>query len=549
MSSKQSVTAPGYQARELVAPNPIPATNGLALDSNGRLFVAQAFFNRVTRVDVASRQLTRIADDTDSAAEQIQTPDDLTIGPDGNLYVTSVFTKSVVRMTPDGGSRTVVGKAITDGSTGPNGIAFRGDRLFVSDLQFAPGSTGSLWAVDPAGVQPAVPVVRGLEVPEGFAFSSDGLAYVPEMYARRIAVANVDSGQVTRLGVGFDTPLTAIKVMPARIDPAEPLIVLESGSGKIWKVSRSAQAAGDKTLIGQGEPGLDNLVIGGDGTIYVSNFARGDIRRVNASTGELVPLFNSGPLSAPVSLNSTGDGGFVAGDLVSVVNISASGKVERLSRFALDAVQMITPSALQIGRDVYLTEWLTGGKITKLNLDTGSRTTVADGFVTPWHLRQGPSGTLLMADQGQGSVLSIRLDGGASAPVPIMSGLRSVGGLAFDVSNQVVYASDSDGGTVLSAPVSGGAPKVVAAGLSTPEGIAVEQDGSLLVAEAGAGRITRINPSSGTRSTVASGFEMNIRGITILPFLNYTADLATPTPGTITLSNPADGSVTTLLTK
>ncbi|MEU4340110.1 SMP-30/gluconolactonase/LRE family protein [Nocardia sp. NPDC023852] len=546
---RQSVSAPGYQDQQVVEPNSLPATNGLALDAQGRLFVAQAFFNRVTRVDLASRQLTRIADDTDPTTDQTHTPDDLTIGPDGNLYFTSVFTKSVVRMPLDGGNHTTVGTAITDGATGPNGIAFRGDRLYVSDLQFAPGSTGSLWAVDPAGVVPAIPVVRGLEVPEGFAFASDGLAYVPEMYARRIAVANVDTGQVTRLGVSFDTPVTAVKVVPPQIDPAEPLIVLEAGSGKVWKVSRSATAPSDKTLIGQGEPGLDNVVIAGDGTMYVSNFVRGDVRRVDVSTRELVPVLRAGPLSAPVSLNSTGDGGFVAGDMVSVVSIHSNGQVERLSRFALDSVQTITPSAVRIGQDVYLTDWLTTGKITRLNLDTGSRATVAQGFVAPWHVRQGPIGMLLVADQGLGSVLSVRIDGGSSVPVPIMEGFRSVGGLAFDASKGVVYASDSDSGTVLSAPVSGGAPTIVATGLAIPEGVAVDQDGSLLVAEAGAGRITRINPTSGARSTVASGFQMNVRGITTLPFLNYTADVAIPVPGTIVLSNPADGSVTKLVAR
>ncbi|AQZ62529.1 unnamed protein product [[Actinomadura] parvosata subsp. kistnae] len=57
--------------------------------------------------------------------------------------------------------------------------------------------------------------------------------------------------------------------------------------------------------------------------------------------------------------------------------------VDRVSRFVLDDNQMLTPGALQIGRDVYLTDWLSGGKISKLNLDTGTRSTVASGFVAP----------------------------------------------------------------------------------------------------------------------------------------------------------------------
>jgi streptogramin lyase len=538
-----SVQAPGYQVKKLVQQNPLPASNGLALDGQGRIFVAHAFFNSISRVDPVTHQVVSIANGSQPVADQVQTPDDLAFGPDGNLYVASVFSKSILRVSPNGGTPVTVGSGITDGNTGPNGIAFRGNRLFVSDLEFVPGSKGSIWEVDPAGAKPPVQVARDLEVPEGFDFASNGLAYVPEMYAERIAVVNVDTGQVSRLGVSFDSPILSIKVVPRNIDPTEPLIVLESGTGKVWKVSRTS---GSKTLLAQGEPGLDNLQITNSGTIYVSNFVRGNVRQVDPRTKKLIPLLQDSPLSAPVSLNPTSDGGFVAGDLTSVVKIHPDGGVDRVSRFALDDDQMITSGALQIGRDIYLTDWLSGGKISKLNLDTGARSTVADGFVAPWHLRQGPNGTLLVGDQGLGEVLSVPTDGSGS-PTPLLTGLGSVGGLAFDASRGAVYASESDNGPVVSVPVSGGTPTVVATGLSTPEGIAVRPDGSLLVAEAATGCVTRIDPSSGAKTTVATGFKMDIRGISLLPFVNYTADVAALGNGNIVVSNPADGSITTLI--
>ena len=49
------------------------------------------------------------------------------------------------------------------------------------------------------------------------------------------------------------------------------------------------------------------------------------------------------------------------------------------------------------------------------------------------------------------------------------------------------------------------APAVVTIGLVQPEGLAVDRDGSLLVVEAGAGRLTRIDPATGAKSTVATG--------------------------------------------
>jgi sugar lactone lactonase YvrE len=48
-------------------------------------------------------------------------------------------------------------------------------------------------------------------------------------------------------------------------------------------------------------------------------------------------------------------------------------------------------------------------------------------------------------------------------------------------------------------------PKVVAQGLASPEGMAVDRDGSLLVVESGAGRLSRVDPATGRVSTVADG--------------------------------------------
>lgn len=78
----------GARAR---SPESNPATNGSAVDRNADCS-SRKHSSTVPHVDVASRQLTRIAEDTNSAADQIQTPDDLTIGPYGNLYVTIAFT-------------------------------------------------------------------------------------------------------------------------------------------------------------------------------------------------------------------------------------------------------------------------------------------------------------------------------------------------------------------------------------------------------------------------------------------------------------------------
>src|SRR5581483_11877591 len=47
------VRAPGCGVRYLVPPNPINQTDGMALDGKGGLYVTQALYNRVLRIDLA----------------------------------------------------------------------------------------------------------------------------------------------------------------------------------------------------------------------------------------------------------------------------------------------------------------------------------------------------------------------------------------------------------------------------------------------------------------------------------------------------------------
>jgi hypothetical protein len=80
------------------------------------------------------------------------------------------------------------------------------------------------------------------------------------------------------------------------------------------------------------------------------------------------------------------------------------------------------------------------------------------------------SHNLYWVDTGGGTVMSAPLDGGA--PVTLASGLTSPGAIAVDGSG--VYFTTTD--SVLTVPLDGGAPTTLAAGqmLSGPFGLAVD---------------------------------------------------------------------------
>ncbi|MDQ1517174.1 MAG: hypothetical protein QOE80_3004 [Actinomycetota bacterium] len=539
------VDAPGYHARYLVEPNPLQQTDGMALDGHGGVWVTQALSNRVVHLDLDTGAIARIAGETD--AEPLRVPDDIVLGPDGNLYVSAMLDRAVVRMAQDGTHRKVVGSNLGDGSSLTNGIAFnRQGRLFATDLSFAdPTHPGGLWEIDPAGAKPPVPIVRNLPTPEGFGFGPDGLAYVPEMFLGRIDVIDVDARTVRTLVDGFGY-LVALKV-----DGAGRLVTIETDTGKLWRVDR---ATGQRTFVAQGPPGLDNLVVAADGTIYTTNFAQGNVWRVDEARQVMVPLLPESPLTLPFSLSEAPDGALVVGDFTAVTRLTGSGagaRADRLSRLLVDVappptparqIQLLTPGAVQIGSAVYYSDFLPpDGRIFRRDLASGRRDLVAKGFGFPWTVREGPPGRLLVGDQALGAVFDVDIATGRSTPV--VQGLRSPSGLAFDRGSGVLYVSDTGGGRVVGVNLSAPSPSpfLVATGLAGPEGVAVDAAGRVLVVEGATGRLFRVE-DGGRRHLVASGLPTGTVGIG-LPLLNYSSDVLVRLDGTIVVSGDADGSL------
>jgi DNA-binding beta-propeller fold protein YncE len=111
------------------------------------------------------------------------------------------------------------------------------------------------------------------------------------------------------------------------------------------------------------------------------------------------------------------------------------------------------------------------------------------------------SGQLLIVEVERGSISRQAADGGEADT--FVAGMRAPAGLAG--TNRDLWVADRASGTILQLVANGqrlAEPFEVASGLAQPEGLGVTAAGSLIVAETGAHRLSRIDPKTRSIGTI-----------------------------------------------
>jgi sugar lactone lactonase YvrE len=472
--------------RVLVEGSPIHGSNGLAFDSHGQLHIASVLGREIVVMNPRNGKiLDRLGPDAG-----VETPDDITFGPPGSPYQddifwTAIFTGEVGRLTPDG-VKTTIGQVYP----GVNPITFSDDsRLFVAHDFF--GSAG-LFEIDPDGLNSPTVLDPNFYNLNAFDFGPDGLLYGP-IYQEKILRIDVDSGP---------PPLWWEDI----IDPFASAAVKFNSEGRLFalnveQVVEIDPATGDFEVVAPHVgPGLDNLAFDSRGRIYVSSFLDGSISTILPSGN--ARTISKGGMIAPggvaVLPHRRGGPAVVVADTFSFRKFHARtgrpGPVEEV----FGTAGTVAP----YGDDILSTAWFNSA----IEIRDGETLELIAGPY-PFNLPLNAiafQGDVAVAELGSGSV--VRGD-----HTTIASGLYVPTGLAATESD--LWVADWASGFVFQI-VDDGSPVFtpVASGLVQPEGLAVNTDGSLLVVESGAGRLTRIDLDTGEITVIVEGLEVGSPG-------------------------------------
>jgi sugar lactone lactonase YvrE len=536
----------------IIGPRSLSFPAGLAVMGDN-LYIDHPAEDELSVIDLRTGRLRTLASDDDASLDELVTPDDIWADPvTGDVYVTEVLVNGVRRVAQDG-TRTRVLTGFGDGNEALNGVlidAITGIRrtgealrLFVSMYALDPSHPTGIWEIDPAGVVPprlvygaafGVDLIgTGLHQPDSLEFGPDGALYASELAGGKVWAIDISSG-AARLVYDPGAPVSLAVGAAFKFDPQGRIVYADYQTGRLARLDPRGTPDQRPSPVATVPPGSHSVAVHPDGRIFVSDLVTGGVAVVapDGSVGELEPR----GLNLPNGMAALADGRLAVADGAGVVLVDPDDRsFTRPWRYLIEGIDL-TYGLASAGCDIYATAIT---KRTIQRVDACSPGAVTD--VLPSNSFSLPADMVIDGDALWLSDMAgfvWRISGGSASMLP--TAFNGPTGIA--VGPRGLYVSEPDAGRVRVVDAVLGLPVEIIDGLHEPEGLALEADGSLLVVEAAAGRLTRVR-TDGRRETVADGLETAIRGVSVIPPYNYFADVVVAADGDIYVVSPEDGSL------
>jgi sugar lactone lactonase YvrE len=263
----------------------------LAVDSAGNVLIADSHNHRIRRVDAGTGLISTLA--------TIQDPSALAIAPDGSIYVADRSGQSVLRVD-------VVSGALTP-------VAGNGVEGFSGDGGPAPSAS--------------------LDQPMGLAIDGSNHLFIADSHNGRVRVVNLQTGVISTLaGLG------ALRLPQGVVsDTAGDLLVAERGGNRVLQVSAGAAIAGGlagtgtQGFAGDGGPAVAALLdspasvaLSAAGLPVLADTANGRVRSVD-SAGVIHTIAGLGNLSATtLALSAPSVLAYGGGAVLATLNATAA---------------------------------------------------------------------------------------------------------------------------------------------------------------------------------------------------------------------------------
>ncbi|WP_051871256.1 hypothetical protein [Streptomyces sclerotialus] len=364
---------------------------------------------------------------------------------------------------------------------GSNGVAFGPDgRLYAA--QFL---AGQISAVDPAtgDVETVVPMDGPVQSPDDLAFGADGSMFITDLVPGRVWRRS-PQGAYTLVSDQVKVP-NGITCIGNRLFVNEMRM-----NGRLLELFPDGDDA--PKVLTEGLALGNAMQLGPDGHLYYPHMVTGQVWRIPPDGG--APELVAEDVHEPVAVR------FDQGGVLMVLSRGAAGIVTRIDLHGTGSRSVVTSGLVGLDNAafdgenrMFVSSFATGG-ITELRPDGRTREIVPRGLDGPFGVTVDLAGTVYAADHYRVAGPESRAADGTDyvrthVLRPFAHGISTEGGL-LHLTSQYGEVTTYDPGD--------GTTRVRASGLRRPTGISARPDGTLVVAEADAGRIVAV----GTDDTV-----------------------------------------------
>ncbi|MFF5899684.1 hypothetical protein ACFY8O_27670 [Streptomyces argenteolus] len=364
---------------------------------------------------------------------------------------------------------------------GSNGIAFGPDgRLYVAEFL-----GGRISAVDIAGgdLDVVVPAGGPVQSPDDLAFGADGSMYIADLVPGRVWRRS-PQGEYTLVCDEVENPngITCVgdRLFVNEMKPGGRLLELFPGGGA-------------PVVLTQGLAMGNAMQRGPDGYLYYPHMISEQVWRIPPDGG--APELVADRVDRPVAVR------FDLGGVLHVLSMGPEGRVTRIDLHGTGARTPVTSglvgldnAAFDAENRMYVSSYASGG-ITEMHPDGRTRVIVPRGFDGPYGVTIDLGGTVYAADHYRVASPSSTHEGAPAGED------ESGGGVTSHVLAPFAHGIAADGellhltsqfGHVRTYDPARGTMRARVSGLDRPMGVAVDADGSLVVAESDGGRVVTV---------------------------------------------------------
>ena len=512
-----------YRVETLVTGGPMHGAKGITFGPDGMLYVCSVFSQSIYRVNVETGEVTVAVGAPDGES------DDVAFAPDGTMAWTALVSGEIRGQRP-GGDVFVIAKDL------PliNPLAYTSDgRLFAAQIGY-----DRVLEIDVNGNAAPRLVAKKIGNLNSFEITADDELYGPLAGIGTLARIDIETGAVTPIAENLGM-LSAVN-----LDSNGRIYAVGWSSGKLFRVDAVTGAA---EVIAQFDPPVDNLAIGPDDMIYLSQPWRGGIVRVDPDTGQQTDIV-PGNMSVPGGLAITMEQGretlVMADDFAFRWVDTQTGQVSA----TVDLAEFMDPPAatdVAINDEVILLSDVSRSRVYMLDRATSEKLQQWKGIRAPYGVALTTSGDPIVAEFETGRLIKLDRDDRNSREV-LVEGLEGPVGLAL-AGADALYVTEALAGRVSRIDMSDGSKSILIEGLTQPEGLTVLADGRVAVVDVGMQQVIAIDPDTGAIEELANNLPVGKFAPEAPAPVHVPSGIAAGANGVLYLTSDLDQSVIKLV--